>query len=117
MIDDTNFRLAFGFRWFNYPADQSLQYDPLNVRWIARLTSNEKGVLTKTDLPLHECNEEDFAEFYPIRDRDAETFNVLTAGSNSSFKCIDWNDSLSLKSQNIQNIEFILTECHTWPYW
>ena len=84
---------------------------------MARITSNEKGILTKTNLPLHDCNEEDFAEFYPIRDRDAETFNDLTAGSNSSFKCIDWNDSLSLKSQNVQNIEFILIECFNWPIW
>ena len=81
------------------------------------MTLNEKGVLTKTDLPLHDCNEEDFAEFYPIRDRDVEIFNVLTSGPDSSFKCIDWNDSLSLKSQNLQNIEFILTECHSWPLW
>ena len=50
---------------------------------MARLILNEKGVLTKKVLPLHDCNEEDFAEFYPIRDRDAETFNDLTAGSNS----------------------------------
>ena len=84
---------------------------------MARITSNEKGILTKTNLPLHDCNEEDFAEFYPIRDRDAETFDILTAGSNSSFKCIDWKDSLSLKSRNIQNIEFVHTSCHAWLPW
>ena len=67
MVDDTNFRLAVGFRWFNYPDDQSLQYDPKSVRWIARLTMNEKGVIKNTDLPLHDCNKEDFDEFYPLR--------------------------------------------------
>ena len=24
LVDDTNFRLAVGFRWFNYPEDRSL---------------------------------------------------------------------------------------------
>ena len=41
---------------------------------MARLTSIEKGVLINTDLPLHDCNQEDFAEFYPLRDKDKDSF-------------------------------------------
>lgn len=81
------------------------------------MTSNEKGVLKNTDLPLHDCNNEDFNDFYPLRDKDKDIFNDLTTGENSSFKCLDWNDYLSIKSQNVQTINFILVHCHEWPKW
>ena len=59
---------------------------------MARLTSIEQGVQTKTDLPLHDCNQNDFADFYPLRDKDKDIFTEVTAGQNSSFKCLDWDD-------------------------
>ena len=54
--------------------------DPLNARWIARLASKENGVLVNTDLPLHDCNDDDFAEFYPLREKDKDILADLTAG-------------------------------------
>ena len=57
LATDTNFRLAVGMRWADYPEDVSLQYDPQAVRWLARLTSTENGAAAYTDLPLHSCTE------------------------------------------------------------
>ena len=84
---------------------------------MARMISNEKGVVKNIDLPLHDCSEKDLNEFYPLRDKDKEIFNDLSAGENSSFKCLDWNDSLSIKSGNFQTIDFILVECSEWTLW
>ena len=117
LVHDTNFRLAFGFRWFNYEDDITLVNDPLNVRWLARLSTKQDGVLINTDLPLHDCNQEDFDQFYPLRNKDIDILADLTTGSNSSFKCLDWNDSLSIKPQNVQTIELILIECKELPIW
>ena len=47
---------------------------------MARITSNEKGIQTYTDLPLHDCTDKDYSEFYPLRDKDRETFDTLLSG-------------------------------------
>ena len=47
---------------------------------MARLTQNEKGVLKDIVLPLHDCNQKDFADFYPLRDRDKDIYNEVTEG-------------------------------------
>ena len=83
LANDTNFRLAVGTRWHEYAADQSLQYDPQYTRWFARITTKEKDVTTKTDLLMHECTQEDFDDFYPLREEDVETYETLTEGQST----------------------------------
>ena len=100
LATETNFRLAVGMRWADYPDDVSLQYDPQAVRWLARLTSIEKGAPAYTDLPLHSCTEADYREFYPLRDKDRDTFDALVSGS-STFQCLDWSDQLALRPENL----------------
>ena len=50
---------------------------------MVRIASNEKGITTYTNITLHDCTEKDLNEFYPLRDKDRETFDNLLSGQNS----------------------------------
>ena len=61
--DDLNFRLAVGIRKLG---EKTLidTTDPTLVRWLARMASkDDKGILSWTDIPLHDCTAEDFEGF------------------------------------------------------
>ena len=62
----TDFRVAVGARFDENFTSPELQYDPQHVRWLARMYSVENGRKNFTDLPMHECTEEDLIDFYPI---------------------------------------------------
>ena len=49
---------------------------------MARIASYENDILTYTNLTLHDCTEKDLSEFYPLRDKDRETFDKLMSGQN-----------------------------------
>ena len=69
-IDDINFRIAVGARFYNDPDNKTLKHDPHIVRWIARMVSkDDRGYVTKTMIPLHDCTNEDFKEFFPVKEK------------------------------------------------
>ena len=67
------------------------------MRWIARTTLKEDGILKNKFLDTHQCTEEDFADFYPLKESDDETFEALTS-NGVNFQCLNWTDELSLKA-------------------
>ena len=63
--DDLSFRLAVGTK---VKGEQKLfQFNPKEIKWIALMTSrDDKGATSKTILPLYDCKEDDFENFYPL---------------------------------------------------
>ena len=62
--DDLKFRVAVGART---QGEKTLRYDPQIVRWVARMNSiNDKGIITQTIFPMHDCTVEDFDNFHPL---------------------------------------------------
>ena len=54
LFNDTNFRLAFGWRPYANSHDRLLKYDNQLTRWIARISSMDKeGIITYKDLDTH----------------------------------------------------------------
>ena len=70
-------------------------------------SKDDEGVLTKTVFPLHDCTEEDFDDFHPLKEKFKDTYETLTA-NETAFQCLDWNNpELALRSGDLQNIEFL----------
>ena len=54
LVNDTNFRLAFGWRLYGNAHDKELKSDPELMTWIARITSlDEEGSINYTNLDTH----------------------------------------------------------------
>ena len=64
-------------------------------------------------MPLHDCNEEDFDQFYPVEEKYSETLELLKNGKNS-LQCIDFTDT-KVALSTIQNIDFIFITCDQLP--
>ena len=70
-------------------------------------------------LPYHECNEVDYAEFYPINSLSAIRFREIKEDHKRGLFCIDWNAEESIEvygnenSSNYQRLEVILMPCNS----
>ena len=63
-LNDRNFRIAFSFE---EKKAKELKDDPSYVRWIFRVKGQIKNEEFEHLLPFHECTDEDYAQFYPIK--------------------------------------------------
>ena len=63
-LNDRNFRIAFSFE---EKKAKKLKNDPRYVRWIFRIKGFKGDKEYEKILPYHECTDEDYAEFYPIK--------------------------------------------------
>ena len=43
------------------------------------ISKDDKGVITETPFPMHDCTEEDFADFYPLKEKYQSIYETLTA--------------------------------------
>ena len=71
-------------------------------------------------IPHHECTDEDFAKFYPIRQDEVSKFSRIREDPDRGFLCFDWENDGPLLSiygqyehtQNYQEIEATLAPCN-----
>ena len=63
-LNERGFRIAFSFET---KFDVKLANDPRYVRWIIRVSASRNNTLYEKIIPHHECTDEDYAKFYPIR--------------------------------------------------
>ena len=75
-LNDINYRLAFTVESFD---DKKIRHDPKYIKYIARIWNEVDGVQTFTNVPLHECTQDDFDEFYPIEPNSEKKFESIRA--------------------------------------
>ena len=62
-MNERNFKVAFAVEGFR---TKDLKYDPRYVKWIFRMYGKKDGIEYEKMLDHHWCNDDDYAEFYPI---------------------------------------------------
>ena len=62
-LNENNFKIAIGAIG---KYDEKIRHDPRYVTWIAFINNQTTGEKIQTQIKLHECTPQDFAEFYPI---------------------------------------------------
>ena len=60
--DDDEFMIAFLVTHF---IKGDVKNDPKYVKWFAEFVLQEDGVFSYGEVPMHVCNETDFAKFHP----------------------------------------------------
>ena len=56
LVNDTNFRLAFGWRPYGNEYDNALKFDRTMMKWVVRITQmDKKGAKTSKNLDTHQC--------------------------------------------------------------
>ena len=68
-------------------------------------------------MPIHKCNENDWAQFYELEPKSKTIFQKLTTNEDRGLYCIDWQSEDVLvygnsKADNFQRIEFVLLPCN-----
>ena len=81
----SDFMLAVALEDFN---TGEIKKDPRYVKWYAEYLDNDMGVKTKTEVPMHECSEEDYAKFHTPNDAALERLERIK--ENGGMMCIDW---------------------------
>ena len=115
-LSERNFRMAFAVEPYFSP--KFLMNDPAYVIWLFHLWGKKEGVSYSTILPHHICNEEDYAEFFPISPKSAILMKEIQDDPNRDFYCIDWNADESIEvygnenEANYQRLEVILMPCN-----
>ena len=93
-LNEKNFRVAFSFRQLE-PLGPSLD-DPRYIRQVLRTFSWDMDTweMKEKIIPFHDCTDEDYAQFYPLRDDLKDGFdNIREHPEYYGLKCIDWDDS------------------------
>ena len=94
-LNEKNFRVAFNFRQTNPRTMLSLN-DPRYIRRVirTRFWDNDNGEDYEKIIPFHDCTDEDYAQFYPIREDQKENFDFMREYPDRlGLICIDWDDS------------------------
>ena len=64
---------------------------------------------------MHDCTEQDFDGFNPLKDQYQDSYDVMTT-NNRALSCLNWsNPELALRSKGLQNLEFMYVKCHELP--
>ena len=91
-LNERNFRVAFkyGHALPHYSLD-----DPRYIRRIIRTWSWDEDITTMKEniLPFHDCTEEDYDQFYPIRAEKKDEMDRIRKDPTQGFICLDWDDS------------------------
>lgn len=118
-LDETNQRFAISI----VGKDGQPKYDPRYVRLLAQYhEKNADGSQEFIDLPLHDCTEEDFAEFHTL-DADSaayvKTFETeLGIELKDTMKCLNADDykGQMIKPNSIRKLSIMLMPCHKMPF-
>ena len=93
-LNEKNFRVAFSYKQIKPLTLQSLD-DPRYIRRFIRTWSwnGDTQTMKEKMVPFHDCTDEDYAQFYPIREQDKDIMENYRKDPNKGFICIDWDDS------------------------
>ena len=65
-LNERNYRVAFTVESFYAPIQQ--KSDPRYVKYLVRMYGQRNGQSFQRVLPYHKCTEEEFDEFYPVKE-------------------------------------------------
>ena len=93
-LNARNFRLAFNYRQIVPYTLYSLD-DPRYIRRVIRTKTWNADTQTFKEkiIPFHDCTDEDYAQFYPIRKEEKEIFDGMRNDPDRGAICIDWDDA------------------------
>ena len=88
-----------------YGEDGQTKYDPRYVKMTAVIREN--GVLSHF-LPLHNCTDEDMAQFYPLEETSNDLIEKMEKSTNKDVKdlflCLDWSEEIIVKPNYASNL-------------
>ena len=70
-LNERNYRIAFTVESYMSPKKQ--KSDPRYVKYLFRLYGKKKGKEYEKILSYHDCTEEDYKEFYPVKKQSVKT--------------------------------------------
>ena len=68
--------------------------DPRYNKFLVRLDGARDGIPFEKMLTYHKCEEEDYAEFYPVGRSHVENFNSIKTNEKRGLYCVDQFDEL-----------------------
>ena len=91
-LNEQNYRFAFTVESYKSPRQQ--KNDPRYVKYLVRVIGNRNGKEFQRVLSYHNCTNEEFNEFYPIKSKYTSFLKGLKENPERGMFCIDWDDNL-----------------------
>ena len=89
-LNEKGFRIAFTVESYLSPKKQ--KRDPNYVKYLFRLFGKQNGQYFERILDYHNCTEDDYAEFYPVKKQSSKALSDIKADPDRGFMCLDWKD-------------------------
>ena len=59
------------------------------VKFFVQYSNKTAGGRENTEIPIHTCNEKDYARFYPVESRSAKTLDSFKTDPKKRLYCLD----------------------------
>ena len=93
-MDEQRFKVAFAIE--RYATGEVLD-DPGYFKWFAQFYESRNGSFKISEIPMHDCTEKDYADFYPVEKSSIKA--VERYKKQGALKCLDLS-SLTLRGES-----------------